>query len=34
VALRKGPPPGTQVVVAPEGRLRPGRKVKVQTEGG
>ncbi len=34
VALAKGPPPGTQVVVAPEARLRAGRKVKVQTEGG
>lgn len=34
VALAKGPPPGTQVVVSPEGRLRPGRKVKVETEGG
>jgi multidrug efflux pump subunit AcrA (membrane-fusion protein) len=34
VALTKGPAPGTQVVVAPTGRLRPGSKVKVETEGG
>jgi RND family efflux transporter MFP subunit len=34
VALAKGPPPGTQVVVSPNGKLRTGRKVKVQTEGG
>jgi RND family efflux transporter MFP subunit len=34
VALAQGPAPGTQVVVAPEGNLRPGRKVKVKAEGG
>lgn len=34
VALARGPAPGTQVVVSPEGNLRPGRKVKVKTEGG
>jgi RND family efflux transporter MFP subunit len=36
VALAEGPPPGTQVVVSPNGRLRAGRKVKVETkaEGG
>ncbi len=34
VALAQGPKPGTQVVVSPNGNLRPGRKVKVQTEGG
>lgn len=34
VALVQGPAPGTQVVVSPEGNLRPGRKVKVKTEGG
>ncbi|WNG51091.1 efflux RND transporter periplasmic adaptor subunit [Archangium minus] len=34
VALAQGPEPGTQVVVAPEGNLRPGRKVKVRTEEG
>ncbi|OJT17004.1 efflux transporter periplasmic adaptor subunit [Archangium sp. Cb G35] len=34
VALAQGPEPGTQVVVSPDGSLRPGRKVKVRTEGG
>jgi RND family efflux transporter MFP subunit len=34
VALAQGPEPGTQVVVAPDDKLRPGRKVKVRTEGG
>ncbi|ATB34164.1 efflux RND transporter periplasmic adaptor subunit [Melittangium boletus] len=34
VVLAEGPPPGTQVVVSPEAKLRAGRKVKVQTEGG
>jgi HlyD family secretion protein len=34
VALARGPEPGTQVVVSPNGSLRPGRKVKVRTEGG
>ncbi|PTL83036.1 efflux RND transporter periplasmic adaptor subunit [Vitiosangium sp. GDMCC 1.1324] len=34
VALAQGPSPGTQVVVSPEGNLRPGRKVKVRKEGG
>jgi RND family efflux transporter MFP subunit len=34
VALAEGPKPGTQVVVSPEGKLRPGRRVKVRTEGG
>ena len=34
VALAQGPEPGTQVVVSPNGSLRPGRKVKVRTEGG
>lgn len=34
VALAQGPEPGTQVVVSPNGKLRPGRKVKVRTEGG
>ena len=34
VALAQGPEPGTQVVVSPQGSLRPGRKVKVRTEGG
>ncbi|HEX5752857.1 MAG TPA: efflux RND transporter periplasmic adaptor subunit [Archangium sp.] len=34
VALAQGPAPGTQVVVSPSGSLRPGRKVKVRTEGG
>lgn len=33
VALEEGPPPGTQVVVAPGPRLREGRRVKVSTEG-
>ncbi|MCY1082332.1 efflux RND transporter periplasmic adaptor subunit [Archangium lansingense] len=34
MALAQGPEPGTQVVVSPNGTLRPGRKVKVRTEGG
>jgi HlyD family secretion protein len=34
VVLEAGPPPGTQVVLAPEPRLRDGRRVKVRTEGG
>lgn len=34
VALDKGPPPGTQVVVVPRGKLRAGRRVKVQLGGG
>lgn len=33
VELKEGPPPGTQVVVAPDSRLRAGRAVKVRTEG-
>jgi RND family efflux transporter MFP subunit len=33
VALEEGPPPGTQVVVAPSAKLREGRPVKVRTEG-
>ncbi|MBN1203867.1 MAG: efflux RND transporter periplasmic adaptor subunit [Myxococcaceae bacterium] len=34
VVLEEGPPAGTQVVLAPDPRLRDGRRVKVQTEGG
>lgn len=35
VALEAGPPAGTQVVVAPDaGKLRPGRRVKVEAGGG
>jgi hypothetical protein len=34
VTLSEGPPAGTQVVLAPEPRLRDGRRVKVRTEGG
>lgn len=33
VRLEEGPAPGTQVVVAPDARLREGRAVKVKTEG-
>ncbi len=34
VTLKQGPPAGTQVVLAPDPRLRDGRRVKVRTEGG
>lgn len=34
VMLSEGPPAGTQVVLAPDPRLREGRRVKVRTEGG
>ncbi|WP_224250123.1 efflux RND transporter periplasmic adaptor subunit [Hyalangium gracile] len=34
VVLEEGPPAGTQVVLAPDPRLRDGRRVKVRTEGG
>ncbi len=34
VRLSEGPPAGTQVVLAPEPRLRDGRRVKVRPEGG
>jgi RND family efflux transporter MFP subunit len=34
VVLEQGPAPGTQVVTAPDTRLRPGRRVRVQREAG